>query len=415
MDNEFEPVRTKHDHYIFSSKNLPQSRIHFLILGLLFLVTFWLFGYDGITFSDEVTYLQLGQRLWDNNAVVSDYHFSSRWGAFLFSGFFTHLLGYSDRYAGLATLGFYLATLFVLWKVTPAHLRRWSVLFFVGHVYLSHFLTKVYPDGFLILWVVLVPAAAVYREKYPVLAASAIVTALFIGFCTKETMVFLFPLPLILFWNDFKRKRSLSFYPIFLGLSLLVAVLYLSFYQWQFGDWLYRFKSIQDGHYVSEYSFHDKGWTSVFKRITYTPIFDLIDRTYWLWLVLALPGIHYPIKSKEKYEFAICSVCLLAGFWFMTTSFQFYNPLPLNPRHLIILIAPLSINIAWGARYWLNSLRWKSALATLLVLGAIYSLVSGETKIGAFYLLFASILLIKKEKIRYPAMVLSLVDRKSVV
>jgi len=411
MDNEFEPVRTKHDHYIFSSKNLPQSRIHFLILGLLFLVTFWLFGYDGITFSDEVTYLQLGQRLWDNNAVVSDYHFSSRWGAFLFSGFFTHLLGYSDRYAGLATLGFYLATLFVLWKVTPAHLRRWSVLFFVGHVYLLHFLTKVYPDGFLILWVVLVPATAAYREKYPVLAASAIVTALFIGFCTKETMVFLFPLPLILFWNDFKRKRSLSFYPIFLGLSLLVAVLYLSFYQWQFGDWLYRFKSVNEGHYISEYTYHDKGLGSILKRLTYLPLLTFIDRTYWLWLVMAVPGIYYGIKNGDKIglEYGFSTVILMTGFWFMSSTLEFYNPLYLNPRHLIILIAPLSVNIAWGARYWLNSLRWKRALATLLVLGAIYSLVSGETKIGAFYLLFAAILFIKDEKIQYSAMVLSLV------
>src|SRR5690554_5339791 len=217
---------------IFSNRNFLQSRIYSLLLGMSFLIFYWFFGYDGITFSDEATYLQLGQQLWDNNAVVSDYHLTSRWGAFLFSGFFTHLLGYSDRYASLATLGFYLATLFVLWKVTPAHLRRWSVLFFVGHVYLLHFLTKVYPDGFLILWVVLVPAAAVYREKYPTLAALAMVMAFFVGFCTKETIVFLFPLPLILLWIDFKGKKSLRFYPVFLALSFLLVVVYFGFYQW---------------------------------------------------------------------------------------------------------------------------------------------------------------------------------------
>src|SRR5690606_6250707 len=150
---------------------------------------------------------------------------------------------------------------------------------------------------------------------------------------------------------------------------------------------------------------------SILKRLTYLPLLTLIDRTYWLWLVMAVPGIYYGVKNREKIglEFGLSTVMLMTGFWLMSSTLEFYNPLYLNPRHLIILIAPLSVNIAWGARYWLNSLRWKRALATLLVLGAIYSLVSGETKIGAFYLLFAAILFIKDEKIQYSAMVLSLV------
>src|SRR5690554_6021444 len=123
-----------------------------LILGIVFLIIYWIWGYDGIAFSDEVTYLQLGHQLWSNESVISNYHFTSRWGAFLFSGFFTFLLGFSDRYASLATLIFYLLTLYVAWRVTPPGLRKWAVLFFIGNVYLLHFLTKVYPDGFLIFW-----------------------------------------------------------------------------------------------------------------------------------------------------------------------------------------------------------------------------------------------------------------------
>src|SRR5690554_6046561 len=127
-----------------------------LLLGIVSLIGYWLFGYDGITFSDEVAYLQLGHQLWNDQAVVSDYHFTSRWGAFLFSGFFTHIFGFSDRYASLATLGFYLLTLYILWKITPLKSRKWTVLFFISNIYLLHFLTKVYPDGFLILWVILI-------------------------------------------------------------------------------------------------------------------------------------------------------------------------------------------------------------------------------------------------------------------
>lgn len=382
-----------------------------LLLGIIFLIGYWLFGYDGITFSDEVTYLQLGHQLWNNETVVSDYHLTSRWGAFLFSGIFTHVFGFSDRYASLVTLGFYLLCLLILWKITPPKVRKWAVLFFLGHIYLLHFLTKVYPDGFLILWVILIPASAIYREKHPVPAALVMALAFFIGFCTKETIVFLFPFPLLLFLLDFRNKKSLEFYYYFIGLAALTIVLYLGYYQWRFGDWLYRFKNIHDGHYISDYSYHDKGWLSIIKRISYAPVIDLADRTYWLWLVMAIPGIYYGIKNnkKIKLEFALCCLCLLVGFWFMTTSFQFYNPLPLNPRHLIIVVAPLAVCIALGARHWLYNQRWRNVLAALLAMGSGYPFFFGDWKIGLFYLLFAGLLFLRHEKLKFRAMAFCLI------
>ena len=381
-----------------------------LLLGLLFLVIYWIWGYDGIAFSDEVTYLHLGQQLWSHESFVSDYHFTSRWGAFLFSGFFTYLLGFSDRYASLATLAFYLMTLYVVWHITPSPLRKWAVLFFIGNVYLLHFLTKVYPDGFLILWVTLIPAAAVYRNERPFAAACVMAISFFIGFCTKETVVFLAPFPLLLLFSDLKRKHRLNFYYYFAGISLLLTILYLGYYHWQFGDWLYRFKSIENGHYVSDYSYYDKGLYTISKRITYEPILDLINRTYWLWLILAVPSIYYGVKKNQiiGLEFAFCSLCLVIGFWWMSSSFQFYSPLPFNPRHLIILVAPLSVCIALGSKYWLYSLRWRLALALMLVLAAGYCLLFSDWKIGIFYILFSGMLFLTQENIRYTAMAIGL-------
>src|SRR5690606_16467321 len=65
------------------SKKARQNSPFFLGLG--FLLAFWFFGYDGITFSDDVIYLRMGQQFWDGETVLSSYHFSSRWGAYLFS------------------------------------------------------------------------------------------------------------------------------------------------------------------------------------------------------------------------------------------------------------------------------------------------------------------------------------------
>jgi hypothetical protein len=48
-----------------------------------FLITFWLVGFDGITFSDDVYYLLAGKSFWRGTMVFSDYHFSTRWGAYI--------------------------------------------------------------------------------------------------------------------------------------------------------------------------------------------------------------------------------------------------------------------------------------------------------------------------------------------
>ena len=382
-----------------------------LILSFVFLVFYWVWGYDGITFSDEVAYLQFGHQFWNNESVISDYHFTSRWGAFIFSGFFTFLLGFSDRYASLATLIFYLLTLYLVWRISPQSLRQWVVLFFVGNVYLLHFLTKVYPDGFLILWVTLIPAAAVYRNERPFAAASVMAISFFIGFCTKETVVFLAPFPLLLLLADWRTRKRLSFYYYFGGIALMVAVSYLSYYHWQFGDWLYRFKSVNEGHYISEYTYHDKGLSSILQRITYLPILTFIERTYWLWWVMALPGMYDGIRKKEHlaFEFGASALCLLVGFWFMTSTLEFYNPIYLNPRHLIILVAPLSICIALGSKYWLHSLQWKRALSLMLVLAGGYCFGFGDWKVGLFYLLFSGLIFLRKGKIQFTAMALGLV------
>src|SRR5690606_9731702 len=99
---------------------------------------------------------------------------------------------------------------------------------------------------------------------------------------------------------DLRKKNSLIFYYYFFGGSLLALIAFLTYYQLQFGDWLYRFKTVNEGHYISEYTYHDKGWGSILRRLTYLPLTTFIDRTYWLWLVMSVPGIYYGIKNGDK-------------------------------------------------------------------------------------------------------------------
>ncbi|HAZ25616.1 MAG TPA: hypothetical protein DCY95_14275, partial [Algoriphagus sp.] len=86
-------------------------------------------------------------------------------------------------------------------------------LWFLTHVYFLHFLTKIYPDSLLVLWCTLFVAAASLRFEKPFISGITMVFALFMGFITKETIVFLAPFPILLFLFDFNSKPvQKSFY-----------------------------------------------------------------------------------------------------------------------------------------------------------------------------------------------------------
>jgi len=370
--------------------NSSQARISALIAGILFLLAYWYFGYDGITFSDDVYYLLAGQKFWEGTMEVNDYHFSSRWGAYVPSGLIGYLIGFDAHRISLISLLSYVATLLLLVKILPKSLPAWVlVLWFCTQVYFLHFLTKVYPDSLLVLWTCLVPIASVYRKNKPILAGIVLVVALFAGFLTKETIVLLAPFPVLLFYFDWKRKDvTYSFYLAILATGILLSAAYLSYFWIKFGDPLHRVSSINAGHYISEFTYADKSLWSMVRRLTILPIITFVERSYWAWIVFALPGIALGLKSRKTpaFEFSLAFLCLLIGFWFMTSTLDFYNPIYLNPRHLIILVPLLCLLIALGWKKWQTSIRARLWMMGLLSLGAAFSLVQLDWKMAGFQL-----------------------------
>lgn len=362
------------------------------IIGVLFLFLFWVLGYDGITFSDDVYYILAGRDFWNGEMEVNSYHFSSRWGAYIPAGLMGLIFGFDARWFSLISLLAYVGSYLLILKLisNPKEKIIYS-LWFLTQVYLLHFLTKVYPDSLLVFCVVLAVFGASIRKKHPVGGGKLLMLGLTLGFITKETIVLLFPLPLILMWVDWKsNKFQKSFYLTFFIFSILAGLLYLGYFWAKFGDPLYRITSINAGHYVSEFTYADKGWTSILKRITITPILTLIERAYWPWLVFAIPGIYRGLKKKEDviFEFSIAFLCLLIGFWFMTSTLEFYNPIYLNPRHLIILVPIMAFLIAKGWKTWNETKNWKWILTILLGLGAIYSIAIMDKKMIGFSVAF---------------------------
>lgn len=370
----------------------PISKRNSFLLGAFFLFLFWLFGYDGITFSDDVYYLLAGKSFWEGSMEVNSYHFSSRWGAYVPAGFMGYWLGFEPHRISLISWFAYVATFALLLKSLPSKTSPWILtVWFSTQVYFLHFLTKVYPDSLLVFWTCLIPFSAIYRNEKPLLAALGVISGLFFGFVTKETIVFLAPLPILLFiWDIRKGELNKSFYWAVLGIGILFGSGYLGYFWINFGDPFYRVSSINAGHYISEYTYADKGLWAILRRITYLPVVTFIERAYWVWVVMAIPGIYSVWKNKNSQglEMAIAAICLIGGFWFMTSTLEFYNPIYLNPRHLILLIPILSYLIALGWGSWNQNPRIKHILLSLLFLGVLVSLFQRDLKMAVFHSAF---------------------------
>lgn len=389
-----------------ASEDIQQlvKRNQFSFYAAFFLLSYWWVGFDGITFSDDVFYMLAGERFWNGSMNVTDYHFSSRWGAYIPSGFIGFLFGNDPHTLSAISLLSYVGTYLALLRLVPKAKNLLVIsLWFCTQVYFLHFLTKVYPDSLLVFWVCLVPIAAIYRHEQPKKAAFLLILSLFLGFITKETIVFLAPFPILLFIIDRKNKQvNTQFYFTLLLTGLGLAIIYLGYFWITFGTPFYRFSSINAGHYISKFTYADKGWTAILNRLTLLPFQAFVERAYWPWLVFAVPGVWYGLKNihSKAHPFALSFCCLLAGFWFMSSTLEFYNPIYLNPRHLIILIPILAFLIGDSWKNWQYSRKWKLLLASLLFVGVLIALLMSDWKMAAFNLALILPVFIQKRKVQ---------------
>jgi hypothetical protein len=353
-----------------------------------FLLTYWWVGFDGITFSDDVFYILAGDSFWKGTMEVSDYHFSSRWGAYVPAGLIGAWFGNDPHTISAISLISYIATYLLLMRLTQdSTVLVQMSLWFCTPVYFLHFLTKVYPDSLLVFWTCLIPFAAYYRSRYPVKAGVFLVLGLFLGFLTKETIIFLAPLPILLFFFDRNTESfKLAFYKTILITGLFLSLCYLGYFWISFGDPFYRISSINAGHYISEFTYADKGFWSIFKRLTILPFQTFVERAYWPWLIFAIPGVALGWKNRASpaFIFGIALGYLLLGFWFMSSTLAFYNPIYLNPRHLIILIPILAFLIGSGLGNWQGDQFWKFWITGLLLVGVTIALWMQDRKMAVF-------------------------------
>ena len=195
--------------------------------------------------------------------------------------------------------------------------------------------------------------------------------SLSMGILTKQTAIYSVYFCGFLLMLDTISRKNTRFWCSFIIAGTVASGIYLLVYNLITGDPLYTLSGIEAGHNKSIWSyaesksevdaFHAKElgviWSAapLVQRLTVSPIFLLVG-TPGIFILLALTVASLgPLRNIYDEEnrpttvyFAAYGLTILVSFWFGSTSFHRYNPLPLFSRMLVAILPPLAL---CGGRY----------------------------------------------------------------
>ena len=137
---------------------------------------------------------------------------------------------------------------------------------------------------------------------------------------------------------------------------------------------MYRFENIANNHVATVKTFFDKE-SLLWKRLTYLPLITFTKGGYFIPLLLALPAIiglkrkDFNLKQADKF-WPIASLILMPSYWFFSTNWRYYSPLPLETRHIAFFIPAFIMTAVtfWPQHLWFELLKHK-AVVIAVVLG----------------------------------------------
>lgn len=333
------------------------------LLAILLSVVFYFKGFEGILFSDDFSYAYYASELQQGRVVLNEDIFSHRIGLYAPVAFLYMLWGVNDLTTTLYPLTCFLATAFLIYRLlrkedalaATAAGALWCLAF-----YPLFFSNKLFPDV-IVAFFAFASSVVLYHRKEgtsgQVVKGLSFCLLFFWGFLVKETMLYLLPFFAFVFIRDKSNRTSGTFWMAAISGLLLLTVLYLSAYYCLCGDPLYRFRVIQEGHYISGYSYFDKPWPQVLARITYRPFQMLVASEMWIPVLFAVPWIvarGWNNDGKDKSFWLPAAAVFLAAFWFGTTSLKYYNPITINPRMFIPVIPFWAVAGGRGFSYLLS-------------------------------------------------------------
>jgi len=322
----------------------------------IFIVAYWYVAFDGFYFYDDLTYAKNALQLVKGNFSFPDHLFSQRLTIIGATAVSYLLFGIGDYATILPPLICTLVTcnaiyFFLLKKSFFVAIMAASVYAF--DFYTIFFSKVLYPDVLLSCFVFLGLVTLFFARQSSDnvgLRAFGVVFSFFLAFVSKLTILFVFPFLLSVFGYDLTKQKNIKFWCYTIILSICAGGIYLWWQHQAFGNYFYRFNTIVgEGHYVSNGSYFDKNWYILLKRMTYQPLIMFLNSSMIIPLGLSFPvligyrdGKLWNHDAFEKF-WAYAGLSILLYFWWGSTSWQYYNPIALFPRHILLLIPPLAI------------------------------------------------------------------------
>ena len=273
------------------------------------------------------------------------------------------------------------------------------VLYFFAHSILFY-IHRVLPDApmcFAVFWLYSSYRSYTIKQNNPLIYAFQFAAAFLLSIVTKETIIIVVPLFIVLLLNDI-LKRKLMFFWKYATISTLILVgIYLVYFKLTTGSFFYRYYLLQKDSYLNGCSFNLLPLSFTINRIVYQLWQAMLLNGDQLVLLPAVAAFIYRkklvdyenIKNVDFYAFII----LLISSNFMTISFTSYVPLCQDPRHFLFLFPFAAIIAAPMISAYCKSPSQFLLLPIFLLLATLCMFYQHTGLTKYFYLLFCLILL----------------------
>jgi hypothetical protein len=385
--------------YTLSSQG--KARFIFTLL-LTFIIAYWFFAFDGFDFYDDYAYSYYANEMAEGRFHFGESHFSHRIGMFAPLAALYYLFGLNDRITLLWPLLCHLAGVFLVFFVLHKKDKGAAVAgaLMAGLSFYSLFFCKeLYPDTVISCFgmasVFILFKVRDRKEGLALFFPLLFVCFVFEAFLAKETSIYFFPFYILLFIHDLLRKINLKFWMYTVLFSLAMVMIYLTWYKMNTGSFLYRFQTIQEGHYEFSGSYYQRKLIEYLPRLTYEPFLLFLDTEIIIPVIIAIPALS-SLKLKEMSDlrktesFWACLVALiLMMFWFSSTSLKFYNPIFLQGRMILMIVPPLCVLAGLGWKKINENAFWNSITAILFLVLAVCYYLFFSHKLALIYFLLA--------------------------
>ena len=329
-------------------------------LNALMLVV-WYFANDGLAFWDDFTYLSFADQVNKGTFEVTTNHFTSRTAIIYPVAWIVGLFGINELSMTIYPLicGLLLLNLIFWYGYTY---NPWVAIlagiWLVCDYHTITFITHLFPEIpiALMVFVALLSYDFVNRREADIrLMALLLSASLFGAFLTKTSVFIVVPLFLFLFANDyFFQYKNIAFWRLSAILVVFFFVLNGLYYVEEKGDFFYRFQNISANHEATTKTFFDKSQTTLIKRLTYLPFLGFLRGGFFIPLLLAIPAFFKLRKSDWKLKdskkiWPIAALLSLISWWFISTNWKYYSPMPVETRHITFIIPML---LMAAANYW---------------------------------------------------------------